>query len=140
MKWLARNHFDFQLNTTVVVQTWISCEIKHYLSFRWKSLCPHLGHHQIPKEDLEVGVWYSGKGRNGDVGLWDGEDFLVLGLEGKKTGPGRSDWENDYRIKREPYYTVDGGCFQPFAKVVPAHHAASPDLTSSTTTHSSRTV
>ena len=79
---------------------------------------------QIPKEDLEVGAWYSGKGRNGDVGLWDGEDFLVLGLEGKKVGPDRSDWVNEYRIKREPYCTVDEGCFQPFAKLAPAHHAA----------------
>ena len=79
---------------------------------------------QIPKEDLEVGAWYSGKGRNGDVGLWDGEDFLVLGLEGKKVGPDRSDWENEYRIKREPYCTVDDGCFQPFTKLAPAHHMA----------------
>ena len=79
---------------------------------------------QIPKEDLEVGAWYSGKGRNGDVGLWDGEDFLVLGLEGKKVGPDRSDWENEYRIKREPYCTVDDGCFQPFAKLAPVHRAA----------------
>jgi len=79
---------------------------------------------QIPKEDLEVGAWYSGKGRNGDVGLWDGEDFLVLGLEGKKVGPDRSDWENEYRIKREPYCTVDDGCFQPFARLAPAHHSA----------------
>lgn len=79
---------------------------------------------QIPKEDLEVGAWYSGKGRNGDVGLWDGEDFLVLGLEGKKVGPDRSDWENEYRIKREPYCTVDEGCFQPFAKLAPVHRAA----------------
>lgn len=79
---------------------------------------------QIPKEDLEVGAWYSGKGRNGDVGLWDGEDFLVLGLEGKKVGPDRSDWENEYRIKREPYWTVDEGCFQPFTKLAPAHHMA----------------
>lgn len=79
---------------------------------------------QISKEDLEVGAWYSGKGRNGDVGLWDGEDFLVLGLEGKKVGPDRSDWENEYRIKREPYWTVDEGCFQPFTKLAPAHHMA----------------
>lgn len=79
---------------------------------------------QIPKEDLEVGAWYSGKGRNGDVGLWDGEDFLVLGLEGKKVGPDRSDWKNEYRIKREPYCTVDDGCFQPFARLAPAHHSA----------------
>lgn len=79
---------------------------------------------QIPKEDLEVGAWYSGKGRNGDVGLWDGEDFLVLGLEGKKVGPDRSDWKNEYRVKREPYCTVDDGCFQPFAKLAPAHHSA----------------
>ncbi len=79
---------------------------------------------QIPKEDLEVGAWYSGKGRNGDVGLWDGEDFLVLGLEGKKVGPDRSDWVNEYRIKREPYCTVDEGCFQPLAKLAPVHRAA----------------
>ena len=73
---------------------------------------------QIPKEDLEVGAYYIGKGRNGNVGFWDGEDFLVIGLSGRKVGPSRSDWQKEYCIKREPYYTADEGCFQPFTKLI----------------------
>lgn len=29
--------------------------------------------------DLEKNRWYVGRGRNGNVGLWDGESFLVIG-------------------------------------------------------------
>ena len=30
---------------------------------------------QIPRKKLVKGAWYLGKGRNGDIGMWDGEDF-----------------------------------------------------------------
>ncbi|HMC66928.1 MAG TPA: hypothetical protein VKI65_18470 [Gemmataceae bacterium] len=61
---------------------------------------------QIPQEQLIKGSYYVGRGRNGNVGLWDGEVFLVLG------------WKFDeYVIKEEPYYTHESGCFQPFALV-----------------------
>jgi hypothetical protein len=46
-----------------------------------------------------------GRGRNGNVGFWDGERFLVIGMK------------FEYVIKNEPYYTDDCGCFQPFAMV-----------------------
>ena len=61
---------------------------------------------QISLARLVTGRWYVGRGRNGNVGLWDGEHFLVIG------------WKlGEYRIKREPYYTAESGCFQPFLEV-----------------------
>jgi len=61
---------------------------------------------QIPLDRFVTGRWYVGRGRNGNVGLWDGEHFLVIG------------WKlEEYRIKREPYYTAESGCFQPFLEV-----------------------
>jgi hypothetical protein len=61
---------------------------------------------QIPLERLAKGRWYIGRGRNGNVGLWDGNVFLVIG---EKFG--------QYVIKLEPYYTEDQGCFQAFLEV-----------------------
>jgi len=63
---------------------------------------------QISLDRLVTGRWYVGRGRNGNVGLWDGEFFLVIG---EKLG--------EYVIKREPYYslTEEWGCFQPFLEV-----------------------
>jgi hypothetical protein len=61
---------------------------------------------QIPITDLIIEKWYVGRGRNGNVGFWDGNRFLVIG---EKLG--------EYVIKSEPYYTEETGCFQPFAIV-----------------------
>ena len=61
---------------------------------------------QISVDRLVTGRWYGGRGRNGNVGFWDGEVFLVIGY---KLG--------EYRIKREPSYTAESGCFQPFLEV-----------------------
>ncbi len=60
---------------------------------------------QIPRNDLIVGRTYVGRGRNGNVGLWNGKHFLVIG---EKFGD---------VIKYEPYYEEVTGCFQPFAIV-----------------------
>lgn len=57
---------------------------------------------QIPRHQLRRWCWYAGRGRNGNVGLWNGEEFLVV------TATLRSS------IKQEPYFDADGGCFQPF--------------------------
>jgi hypothetical protein len=58
---------------------------------------------QIPLDCLIEGRWYVGRGRHNNVGLWDGKLFLVIG------------WKIDsWRIKQEPYYTDESGCFQPF--------------------------
>jgi len=58
---------------------------------------------QIPIERLEKDRWYVGRGQNGNVGLWDGEQFLVIGEKfGRRV------------IKLEGYYGLDHGCFQPF--------------------------
>lgn len=74
-------------------------------------------HAQIPLSDLRTGCWYVGRGRNGNVGLWDGMDFLVIAKVGIKTGPGRRDWTSEFRIKWEPYYEETEGCFQPFCQI-----------------------
>lgn len=72
---------------------------------------------QIPLKDLEIGRWYVGRGRNGNVGLWNGEDFLVIGKRGIKVSAVPPVWENQWRIKIEPYFTETEGCFQPFAVI-----------------------
>ena len=72
---------------------------------------------QMDLSQLVIGQWYVGKGRNGDVGLWDGEHFLVIGKSGIKVGPGRQDWDFEWKIKREPFFTAESGCFQPFRLV-----------------------
>ncbi len=60
----------------------------------------------IPFEHLKVDTWYVGRGRNGNVGLWDGRFFLVIG---EKFGQSV--------IKQEPCYTDESGCFQPFLAI-----------------------
>jgi|TARA_B100002003_G_C14110407_1_gene534072 hypothetical protein len=58
---------------------------------------------QIPKEELIEDRWYLGRGRNNNLGYWDGNSFIVIG----KTF-------DNWRIKKEQYYGKDEGCFQPF--------------------------
>lgn len=72
---------------------------------------------QISKDALIVGRWYAGRGRNANIGMWNGEDFLVLAEVGQKVGPGPRDWVKSWGVKREPYFQADGGCFQPFKMV-----------------------
>ncbi|KON81238.1 hypothetical protein PA01_06115 [Azoarcus sp. PA01] len=74
-------------------------------------------HVQVPLSDLRLGSWYVGRGRNGNVGLWDGTDFRVIARVGIKTGPGPRDWTTEWGIKREPYYGETEGCFQPFCRI-----------------------
>lgn len=61
---------------------------------------------QIPISELQIGKWYVGRGRNGNVGLWNGVYFLVI-----------AEKNNEYVIKHEPYYSDVSGCFQPFVLV-----------------------
>jgi hypothetical protein len=61
---------------------------------------------RIPLNELVKGKWYVGRGRNGNVGQWDGECFLVIGEKF-----GRPE------IKYEPYYGDTTGCFQPFTMI-----------------------
>lgn len=58
---------------------------------------------QIPKTELIKGKWYLGRGRNSNLGYWDGRDFLVIGFT-----------FHEPRIKAEGYYEENAGCFQPF--------------------------
>ena len=62
--------------------------------------------HPIAEDQLVVGRWYVGRGRNGNVGLWDGDSFLVIA---EKMG--------DMVIKHEPLYRAESGCFQPFVMI-----------------------
>ncbi len=75
------------------------------------------GVQQIPMEQLETGRWYVGRGRNGSVGLWNGECFLVIGPEGIRESAEPPKRETRWVIKQEPYFTESSGCFQPFAAV-----------------------
>ena len=57
----------------------------------------------ILKKKLIKDRWYLGRGRNNNVGYWNGEYFITLG---KKF--------NHPNIKYEPYANKKLGCFQPF--------------------------
>jgi hypothetical protein len=61
---------------------------------------------QIPKKKLIKGRWYIGRGRNSNLGFWDGEFFITIGV---KWGS----WTN----YNEPYYEEKTGCFQPYLLV-----------------------
>jgi hypothetical protein len=55
---------------------------------------------QIQKEHIEVGCWYIGRGRNGNIGLWNGSDFQVIGEEGIHTGlSGKDKWRKEFFVK-----------------------------------------
>jgi hypothetical protein len=59
---------------------------------------------QISREELIPDRWYVGRGRNRDVGKWDGIDSFVTICS--KFGL----WVTKY----EGYYDPEKGCFQPF--------------------------
>lgn len=61
---------------------------------------------QLPKIELIKGTWYFGRGRNSNIGYWDGKCFLTIGFE-----------FNEPVIKVEKYYGKYKGCFQPFLKI-----------------------
>ncbi len=61
---------------------------------------------QIPRTELKKGKWYVGRGRGANIGLWEGTCFLTI-----------AEKFDEYVVKREPYYTDESGCFQPFAIV-----------------------
>ncbi len=67
----------------------------------------------ILREDLREGRFYLGKGRNGNVGLWDGSDFLVIGRSSVLVSQQPRKWSNGWEIKREGYCGEYGGCFKP---------------------------
>jgi hypothetical protein len=72
---------------------------------------------QLRRDELTAGCWYVGRGRNSNMGLWNGDEFLVLAKVGVKVGPGPRDWETRWGVKVEPYFELGGGCFQPFKMV-----------------------
>ena len=58
---------------------------------------------QIKKEDLIINRWYLGRGRNSNLGYWNGMVFLTIGYKIDR-----------WRVKEEGYFQDDDGCFQPF--------------------------
>ena len=68
---------------------------------------------QIPEDQLIVGRWYVGRGRNGNVAKWiqigPRKTFMTIGETFKHPN-----------LKDEGYHHEDpkeGGCFQPFALI-----------------------
>ena len=61
---------------------------------------------QINLHDLVIGCWYIGRGRNSNVGLWDGTHFMVIGYS----------W-GDRVVKYEWHYNKEYGTFQPFKRI-----------------------
>ncbi|MBU2803239.1 hypothetical protein HFV02_13495 [Acidithiobacillus caldus] len=66
----------------------------------------HIEKYSIPAEQLVKGAWYVGRGRNGNVGLWDGEMFLVIGYKFDRP-----------TIKYESPYKDEEGTFQAFLRI-----------------------
>lgn len=60
----------------------------------------------LGKDQLITDRWYVGRGRNGNVACWDGENFLTVSYK-----------FDEPTVKIEPYYEADSGCFQPFLLV-----------------------
>ena len=58
---------------------------------------------QIRKKELIKNRWYLGRGRNSNVGKWDGKYFQTINLK-----------FNVPVVKFEGYYGKKEGCFQPF--------------------------
>lgn len=58
---------------------------------------------KIPREELLLDRWYVGRGRNANVGRWDGKCFLTIG---EKCGR--------MVVRKETYYATEAGAFQPF--------------------------
>ena len=61
---------------------------------------------QIPMHRLVRGRWYVGRGRNGNVGRWSGQHFLVAAEKFDR-----------FVVKHEGYYAERDGCFQPFRMI-----------------------
>lgn len=72
---------------------------------------------QIPLSHLEVGCWYVGRGRNSNIGQWNGNSFIVIADCLVYNGSFSTPQETRLGIKFEPYYTEEEGCFQPFLKI-----------------------
>lgn len=56
----------------------------------------------ITKDQLTIGKWYAGVGRNNYVGLWNGKLFITVGYK----------FGNDVTYHEQHW--DDGGPFQPF--------------------------
>jgi len=69
---------------------------------------------QIQRELLIIGRWYIGRGRNSNIGQWNGKSFTVLAECMVYTGSVATVTESRPCIKHEPYFTENEGCFQPF--------------------------
>ena len=61
---------------------------------------------KIPREALLLDRWYVGRGRNANVGLWDGKYFLTIG---EKCG--------HMVVRKETYCATEAGAFQPFLPI-----------------------
>jgi hypothetical protein len=76
----------------------------------------------LPQEALIDGTWYRGRGRNAGIGLWDGQArcFWMIALNdfadpaSFPKAPVRQ-----VRLKREDYFSHEGGTFKPLAAVLP---------------------
>ena len=72
---------------------------------------------QIPIDELEIGCWYIGRGRNSNIGQWNGEMFAVIAQCDHPVSWKPRKYVTEPRLKFEFYYTEDEGTFQPFIKI-----------------------
>ena len=77
---------------------------------------------QIPIKELQEGRYYLGKGRNSDVGYWDGQKFWVISTS-HFIDPARypKGTRLEVRLKNEWPYSRKGGTFKPYRLIQERH-------------------
>ena len=84
---------------------------------------------QIEESKLVAGNWYVGRGRNGNVGRWNGNSFEVITDCLVYNGSFKTKQKTKLGIKFEPYFTAEEGCFQPFSEISIEEAKLSSDYT-----------
>lgn len=72
---------------------------------------------QLARDGLEANRWYVGRGQDANVGLWDGEHFLIIARQRVKSPTSPPVWQSVWGVREEAYFTGVTGGFQPFAVI-----------------------
>lgn len=72
---------------------------------------------QLAPAALEVNRWYVGRGRDGNVALWDGEHFLVIARQRVMSPTVPPTWQSVWGVRAEACFPGAAEGFQPFAVI-----------------------
>lgn len=114
------NDLENHLPSTTL--NYLISQSRQYNAFDYVSIAK-----QIPINELQIGHWYGGKGRNANEGRWDGDRFSVVGTNGSPICWKPRKWVNVPTMCGESYYTEPefdaetgmlwGGSFQPLFRI-----------------------